>query len=137
MAYCHLREQLRTFVPSRIREIEVSDTPFDPPTKLTLQDYLYNSFKIETSGEAPRLVRIRFSPSQARYIRERQWHSSQAIEELEGGGLILTLIISSEWELIRWLLSYGADAEVLEPSEMREKIKGIVEGMNDIYKEEQ
>ena len=35
-------------------------------------------------------VRIRFTPYQSRWIRERQYHSSQTLEELPDGGVLMT-----------------------------------------------
>jgi predicted DNA-binding transcriptional regulator YafY len=123
LGFCHLREQLRTFVPNRIREIQLTEKVFTPPD-FELSDYLRDSLRMEvTNGGLPKTVRIKFSPVLARYVRERDWHSSQAIEELEDGGLILRLTVSSERELIRWVLSYGPDAEV----------QGIVEEMGKSY----
>jgi proteasome accessory factor B len=72
----------------------------------------------------PQEVKIRFSPSQAPYIRERTWHPSQQIETERNGGLILTLKVADLWEVKRWLIGFGAEAEVLGPEDLREKIAG-------------
>lgn len=134
VGFCHLRKQLRTFMPGRIEEIELTDKVFKPPAELTLTDFLRDAFRVEVRvGQVPQNVRVRFSPEQARYIRERRWHSSQAIEEQPDGSVILNLTVVGEKELIRWVLRYGADAEILEPAALRDKVKEITGRMVSIY----
>jgi len=63
----------------------------------------------------PVTVRIRFSAGQARYIRERRWAADQALEEEEDGSIILAMSTSGWWEVRQWILSFGPEAELLEP----------------------
>ena len=37
---------------------------------------------------------------------------------------------------VRWLLTFGADVKVLEPSEIKEEIKAVVEQIRRNYQEE-
>ena len=46
------------------------------------------------------------------------------------------LDISDKNHLIRWLLTFGADVKVLEPSEIKEEIKAVVEQIRRNYQEE-
>jgi len=134
VAYCHLREQIRTFLPGRIEKIEVTDAAFTRPTDLTAAAFLQDSFQVETRhGSRPRKVRIRFAPAKAPYIRERRWHPSQQLEELSDGGGVLTLTTASEGELISWVMSQGAGAEVLAPPELREKVAAAARAMAANY----
>ena len=63
---------------------------------------------------------MRFDSQQAPYIRERSWHFSQQIEELSGGALVVRFQTSGLGEIARWVMQYGARAEVLAPLELRE-----------------
>ena len=58
-------------------------------------------------------AKIRFSASQAPYIRERTWHPSQKIETEPDGSIILTLKVADLGEVKFWLIGFGAEAEVL------------------------
>ena len=62
------------------------------------------------------LSKVRFSAWQARYIKQRTWHPSQEIEELDNGEIILSFQAGGFYEIKSWILSHGADAEVLEPA---------------------
>ncbi|MGA2988803.1 MAG: WYL domain-containing protein [Terriglobia bacterium] len=56
---------------------------------------------------------MRYSASQAPYIRERTWHPSQKIETEPDGSIILTLKVADLGEVKFWLIGFGAEAEVL------------------------
>lgn len=134
VGYCHLRGELRTFLPGRIEELELTDKAFEPPDNITLTDFLRDAFRVEVrEGRMPQEVKIKFGPRAARYIRERRWHHTEAIEELPDGGLVLTLMVVGEDELIRWVLGYGAEAEVLEPAALREKVAAVAREMAAKY----
>ena len=68
-----------------------------------------------------------------RWIRERQWHPSQQIEELPSGGLILRLRVGGVDEVKRWIMGYGYHAEVLQPESLRAQFKDEAEKMRKIY----
>jgi predicted DNA-binding transcriptional regulator YafY len=112
---------IRTFAVERIGSASVTRSRFTPPPQETLDEMNSTAFQL-IFGE-PQLVRIRFSPAQAPYIAERQWHPSQLTERRPDGGLILSLQVGSLWEVKRWLFGWGSAAEVLEPLALREEIR--------------
>jgi len=111
---------IRTLAAERISSVIVTRSRFTPPLQETLDELQSTAFQL-VFGE-PQLVRIRFSPDQAPYITERQWHASQELQNEPDGSVILSLEVASLWEVKRWLLGWGADAEVLEPSELKRSI---------------
>jgi predicted DNA-binding transcriptional regulator YafY len=67
-------------------------------------------------------VRVRFSPRAAARVRERYPDCGEA----EGGAVVVTFQASGvEW-LVRRVLEYGADAEVIEPASYREAMRRAV-----------
>ena len=72
-------------------------------------------------------MKIKFSPWQARFIQERTWHPSQKIETCGDGGIILTLQVADLGEVKRWLIGFGAEAEVVEPKRLKEEIQAECE----------
>ena len=67
-------------------------------------------------------MRLRFSPTVARYVREKLWHPTQKTEEHADGSLILTVQVNHFLEVSRWILSFGPECEVFEPGDLREQI---------------
>lgn len=82
----------------------------------------------------PQEMKIRFSPWQAPYIRERTWHPSQKIETEPTGSIILTLNVGDLWEVRRWLVGFGLEASVLSPIELAEEVGVEAETLAKVYR---
>ena len=111
-----------------------SPTPPSAPTPASTSTPIWRGFEVR-HGEELVTVRVRFSPYQSRWIRERRYHPSQQIEELADGALILTLRVAGIQEIKRWILGYGAHAEVLEPASLRAAIVEEAKKVAEIYRE--
>lgn len=67
-------------------------------------------------------IRLRFAKTRLPYVLTKPLHSSQEIEQDSEGPVVgLTLIPTRE--LITLLLSFGADVEVIDPSQLREQLR--------------
>ncbi len=122
VAYDLLREGVRQFALQRIREWRVlSDEHFAVAADFSAAHYFAESFQSEHGSEVVQ-VTVRFDAYQARYIRERQWHPTQHIEELSDGGLILRFTTGALGEVRRWIMGYGCHAQVLAPEEFARSI---------------
>jgi proteasome accessory factor B len=116
-AFDHLRNDLRTFVPARIKALRPTGKTFQRRQKFSLEKRLRGSFGVQ-SGRGEFDVLIRFQERVADYIREKKWHESQQLRELKGGGVELRFKLSSLAEVGRWILSWGGDAVVVRPAEL-------------------
>jgi predicted DNA-binding transcriptional regulator YafY len=126
-------QEIRTFNVGRIRELHpLEHQLFRRPPNFNAQKWLENSFGIEADTTIHQ-VRIRFDAAQAHYIRERQWHSRQSIENLPDGSLILQFPASGLGEVMRWVLKYGCHAQVLQPPLLQKMVKNEVAAMNKLY----
>jgi predicted DNA-binding transcriptional regulator YafY len=124
IAHCHLRDEVRMFVPGRIRDLTVTDATFIEPSEFQIDAFLADSFGVIRGREdESHHVRLRFTGEAVRYVRERTWHPSQALELEDDGAIVLTLTLSHLREIERWAMSWGADCEVLEPMELREQVR--------------
>ena len=132
LAYDEARRALRTFNLGRISGLRVLATGFTRVPQQEIENWKAQSFDSEAGGK-PQQVSIRFDAHQARYIRERQWHETQRIEESENGGCVLHFASSGLGSIARWVLGYGAHAEVLAPESLRRAVKAEVKAMQQLY----
>ena len=132
IAYCHARREPRDFLTSRIKARKRLPSTFQVVPSFSLNTYLETGFLAERATEPENIV-IKFDEYQTRWIRERQWHTSQQIEELPSGELILRLRVGGLGEVKRWVMGYGSHAEVLEPKNLRREIKEETEKMKKNY----
>jgi predicted DNA-binding transcriptional regulator YafY len=117
----HRSGEVRTFAVDRIRTAELTDRRYAIPASFDFDAYTATSFGVVAEPAAR--VRIRFDPRYALYVEERQWHPSQKLERLAGGGVELALEVGGLDELRSWVLSFGGGAEVLEPDALRAEVE--------------
>ena len=106
---------------------------FERRKAFSLDKHLRGAFGVFTGDKIFDIV-IRFSPDVADYIREKEWHQSQRLKELNNGGVELQLRLSSLVEIQRWILGWGGEAVVLEPPEL---VKSIHEAGRALVKAHQ
>jgi predicted DNA-binding transcriptional regulator YafY len=78
------------------------------------------AWQMERGEEFP--FKVRFFFRSARFVRETNFHPSQEITEEPGGTVIFTAKACSLRSILRWILTFGDEAEVLEPPELREMV---------------
>jgi len=121
IAYDQRSGQIRPFAVERISAAKPTNRRFEMPADFDFEKFSESAFNV-IWGE-PQEVKIRFSPEQAPYIRERTWHPSQKIEKRADGGIELTMNVANLWEVKRWLIGFGADAQVLRPTGLEKDIE--------------
>ncbi|MES1171875.1 MAG: transcriptional regulator [Bacteroidota bacterium] len=70
----------------------------------------------------PAVARVFFTDKVARYVTRRLWHASQTFRPVRGG-IELTLKVNGTLELASWILSFGDQAEVRAPAELRAAVR--------------
>jgi predicted DNA-binding transcriptional regulator YafY len=125
-AFCHLRRDLRTFVPARIVALRQTGRTFNRPKRFSLEQRLRDSFGVIT-GQGEHRVIIRFEHGVADYIREKRWHSSQTIKELPDGAVELGMKLSSLTEVHRWVLTWGGQAVPVAPPALVDIVRKAAE----------
>lgn len=72
---------------------------------------------------APFEVSAKFRSGGAKYVRERKWSACDRLEEASDGTVVLTFHAQSELEVVKWILSFGREAELLSPAHLRERVR--------------
>lgn len=132
IAFDRLRNDFRTFLAGRIEEWKVLPERFERMESFSADEWVSKGFQAHRGGEVEE-VSIRFNKKMAPFIRERKWHPTQRIEELEGGGLVLHITTAGMVEVKNWVLQYGAEAEVLKPVSLRDECILEIRKMAAVY----
>jgi predicted DNA-binding transcriptional regulator YafY len=111
---------IRIIAVDRIETIELTADTFDEPTDFDPDEILATTFDL-TLGD-PVDVEIRFSANAARRIVNRRWSATQSLQHHPDGSVTLRMSTSGKDDVLRWVLSFGEDAEVIRPKDMREAI---------------
>jgi predicted DNA-binding transcriptional regulator YafY len=126
------RDAVRTFALPRTTNVSVTDLPFERPADFSPEKFFSTALGV-LGGERNYRIVIHFSAAAADRIREREWHDSQKLRDLRDGGLELTLQLGALPEIERWILTWGADAEVIQPKELRTRVKETAAAMVKKY----
>lgn len=114
-------EDIRIYAVERFQSVEMTEDRYEYPEGFDPVARLESTFTI-FDYQAPTTFRIRFSEGSAKYVRERRWAKGQKIEKQPDGSIVLTMTTMGHEDVLRWLLSYGPDAELLEPAALRGEI---------------
>jgi predicted DNA-binding transcriptional regulator YafY len=125
-AYCHLRNDIRNFRLDRMESLELLPETFNrPPEFKGLQR------KKEETGSM--IVRVLFDQEVTRWVRESRSYFTIHEEETPDG-LLVTLSIRQENEILQWLLSWGHHARLLEPESLCRMLAEEAEAMIRYYR---
>ncbi len=131
VGHCRLRRDIRVFALDRIRRIELTEEPFDPPQDHDLEGFLAASFGV---FQGPRTrVEVRFGAEVAGYIAEKTWHPSQKLTRRADGSLLFAAEVAGTEEIKHWILKWGARAEVTAPESLREEVRREIQAMAAVY----
>jgi predicted DNA-binding transcriptional regulator YafY len=121
-AWCHMRDGLRSFAMDCVRDAELRSGPAVDVPPGELDSVLGAGYGI-FSGPPRAWAKLRFSPVAARWVRTESWHPQQKSVTEVDGSFVLELPYSDDRELLRDILKYGPDVEVLGPDELRARVK--------------
>jgi predicted DNA-binding transcriptional regulator YafY len=133
VAWCHLRNDLRTFALSRMSNCRLLDKTYTIPSDFSVERYFQDSLGAHAGHQVSHVV-LDFAPDSSRWARERRWHPTQEIEDREDGGVRLSLDVTLSMELVRWILSWGGHVRVVEPAALQEWVAREVRDMAALYR---
>ncbi len=128
-AWCHLRNDLRSFSIDAIRGADILDQVAREVSTEELDAVLASGYGI-FSGRQTQWAQLRFTPVRARWVGSEQWHPEQRAHYEPDGSYVLELPYSDDRELVMDVLKYGPDVEVLAPPALRERVRQqLAEGL--------
>lgn len=125
--------QIKHLRLDRIKLIQIKEEKAPKITQLDITDYLRKTWYMY-SGEETK-VRVKFKSICKKVVVERKMNEGHIIEEQEDY-FIYEFICNGYQGIKLWLMGFGADAEVLEPIELRNQIKNDAKKMSIIYEKE-
>jgi predicted DNA-binding transcriptional regulator YafY len=115
------KDAVRILAVDRLKRITLTDETFDEPSDFDPESVLGHTFDL-TLGDPVTAV-IHFSPEGARRVKNRRWSATQNFEEHSDGSVTLTMETSGRDDVVRWVLSFGHNAELLKPIGLRSALE--------------
>jgi len=131
-AWCHLRKALRSFSIDAIKVLNITGEAAIEVGAQELNRELESGYGIFSGAETRKAV-LRFNPEIARWVSRETWHPDQQSEYDDQGYYVLRVPYSQDTELVMDILKHGSEVEVLQPSELRERVKQRIVAMQALY----
>ncbi|MCB0209744.1 MAG: CRISPR-associated helicase Cas3' [Anaerolineae bacterium] len=135
IGYSSLVGKLRSYKLSRIESVEVlRNETYAIPEEFPGLSIFDTAWSIITGEETIRVV-LRFSDKVAQRVLETNWHPSQgyAWDTEKEGYLRWWVDVADTTDISPWIRGWGANVEVLEPEDLRQKMKRQVQGLSEAY----
>jgi len=133
VAWAPERNGFRNYKVDRITDALALELRFTRDPSFNIEEYLVGTFGIYQGTGEPQRVRVHFAASVARYVAEKDWHHTQTLHRQRDGSLIAEFHLANFNELASWVLSFGREAEILEPHSLRAEIAATIRAMGEIY----
>jgi predicted DNA-binding transcriptional regulator YafY len=131
-AWCHLRNDLRSFAVDSIRSSEILEKKTkDVPEKM-LDEALGSGYGI-FAGKTIQWATLLFSPEISRWVSNERWHPKQKGKTNEDGSYELKLPYSNDKELLMDIMKYGAGVKVLAPTNLVSQVTKQIDAMKNLY----
>ena len=128
------KNRTNIFKLTRIQKIEPCDETYVIDDKFNPEDYFKYSLGVfHIHGAEPIEVKLKFNRHLIPLISETKIHPSMEIISKTEEEMIVTFTVYNTIELKNKILSYGANAEVLSPKELRDEIIKIIDEAKLVY----
>ena len=110
----------------------LEDESFRRPVHFDLSKYIDVANEMNEKSYEETVV-LRFRPEVAAVVNEQKWRNGQKFLNPEDGSAIFVAEVTDWHEIEHWVRSWGAQVEVLAPSEFRRAIADEVRQVVSLY----
>lgn len=134
LGYSEKRRGKLILALDRIESISNVKIAFKPYKGNDVQKYFDHTIGITINNTGVKEIRLWFSPLQGNYIKTQHLHATQKIVSDTDEGIVVTLQLIPNYELLQMLLSFGAQVKVLEPESLRNELKEMLKENLELYR---
>lgn len=131
VAYCENRENFLDFKVCRISTYEVQNEKYKIDNTFSWEKYSKNCMGIYKDGEFDVVLKVKYPFSII--IKEKIWVDNQEIIENEDKSIIFKAKMKGYSEIKSWILSMGANVEIIQPKKLRDDIISEIEKIKNLY----
>lgn len=142
IGFDHRRQSIIPFSVDHIRRLRLMNKKFERPKDFDLRDFLAKNCFNGIHGD-PITVTLRARGITARIFDERKFHRTQCTVERSVSAegkleeITIQMCVASGRGLLRFVLSWGDEVEVISPAELRQQVKQTYEKSLALYSNSQ
>jgi proteasome accessory factor B len=132
VAYDKANKRYKTYKLARLSQVQLLNERVRSVADYNPEEHFKHSRGI-WSGETHDIA-VRLRKAVARFAAEWPLHREQSIEDLPNGDVIVRARVAGLQEPLRWVLSWGRQAEALEPVELRDLVVAELDAAREGYR---
>ena len=133
VAFCRKSNDFRTFRIDRIKSIKLTEQTFIPKTGINAESYFDASWGVHRGERTS--VSVLFSGNAAKIVLSGKHHPGEQVEKFKNGTVRYKVTTRGIEEIQRWIITFGNEAEVLEPKALRERLRQLGQNLTKKYAE--
>lgn len=106
----------------RISELHIEVEKFEYPKNFDVDEMYKNSYGVIVNTGKPEEIILSFDPEQRKYLGSLQIHNSQEVIVDNADEFRIKLRMYVTIDLVKEILSYGEDVEVISPASLKKNI---------------
>ncbi|MDQ2864714.1 MAG: WYL domain-containing protein [Candidatus Eremiobacteraeota bacterium] len=126
VAYDHGRRDKRVFAVDNVARPQLLARTFVKPADFDVEAYAAASISGVMHGTETTAVRVRFAPRVAKAAIAARVVTQRNVERNADGSAEIEYSVADVDELVRWVLGWGAQAEILAPPEVRARVAEVL-----------
>ena len=128
-----MKDCLITYALERMENLEETSEFFNQKIDFNSAKFFQNAIGITANDSEPQNIVFKADNIAAKYIISQPFHKSQKIIKEGKNKMTFSLDVIISEELIRSILSYGGEIEVIEPNDLRVSIINRLKAMCENY----
>lgn len=133
VAYDHTRRDKRNFAVDSVSDPVMLAKTFVRPNGFNIEAYAAASISGVLHSDEMTEVRVRFAARVAKAAVAARVVAEREIDRRDDGTVEITYHVADVDELVRWVLGWGTQAEVLEPASIRQRIASLASEISAKY----
>lgn len=125
VAYDHTRREMRTFAVDSVTDPEVLARTFVRPNAFNIEAYAAASISGVLHADETTEVRVRFAARVAKAAVAARVVAEREVEHGDDGSAEIAYRVADVDELVRWVLGWGSQAEIISPTAARCRIAAL------------
>lgn len=133
VAFDHTRRDKRVFALDNVSGVRMLAKTFVKPSDFDVESYAAASISGVMHGGDMTGVRVLFAARVAKAAIAARVVAERQITRNDDGSAVIEYRVADVDELVRWVLGWGAQAEIVEPSHIRERIARLANDITSKY----
>jgi len=133
VAYCQLKQDYRTFKMNRITKLQLLEDTF-VDEHMSLQDYIDKQKATWESKKQFHSIEIAFSQSLVSFAESRKYYFGFVEQCTNSENEVVMKFLNPSLEIFaRWLIQFGAEARVISPAALHDRIAELATELHRHY----